>query len=154
MNRDDLLYVGDLLMSSRTFDEMDRMVDQMDRIFEQMRTRFADSDWGTNVADVAWNRGIAFDRYEHDDALVIVADVPGFERDEIELTVRDSMLHLDASHEEESEQIQRSRSVSERISIPTDVDVDDISASYHNGVLEVTLPYVEDRDTGRHIDIE
>lgn len=95
-----------------------------------------------------------------EDGFVVFADVPGFEKDEIDLRFEEGVLHLAATHEVSGEaggiSASRSRQVRESIRVPGDVIVEDISASYRNGVLEVHLPVegpaVDDDST--RIDIE
>ncbi|WP_323674549.1 Hsp20/alpha crystallin family protein [Halorubellus sp. PRR65] len=96
--------------------------------------------------------------HEEDDMYVFVMDLPGFETDEIDLVYHDGHLEISAVTEtsEESEQsyVRHSRSTTETVSIPGEIDVEGIEASYHNGVLEVTLPTLEgERDLGHDIDI-
>lgn len=151
---DRVLPIGDYKMSSRSFDEMERMFDQMDRMFGQMRDRFARTEFGSNLMDMTWNRGMAVDIYEDEDALMVVADLPGFERDEIEIHIRGTILEILADHEADSEHMHRSRSISERVTIPADILEDEAEATYHNGVLEICLPYAEEREASHRIDID
>lgn len=141
-------------MSSRRPEEMDRLFDQMERIFAQMRDRLAQSDIGTNVLDMRWNRGMAVDVYDDEDAMMIVADLPGFDREDIDLTIRGSVLDIRAEHEAEDEHVHRRRSIRERVTIPTEIDAEDINASYHNGVLEICLPYTAASEAAHRIEIE
>lgn len=150
-------------MGSRTFDEMDRMFEQMDRMFEQMRGRWHDGRWqnGGRVPAIAGESehpsrtlDVAVDLHEADDGYTLYVDLPGFERDEIDLRVDDGVLVLKASHEVENSGGFRSRRVFERLSLPEGVDADSIDASYQNGVLEIDLPLAEDVETGTRIDID
>lgn len=83
----------------------------------------------------------------------VVIDLPGFERDAISVTYADETLSVTAVDEHGDGAGHRRHSVEERISVPGDVDTDAITASYHNGVLEVTLPVAES-GTGIDIDVE
>lgn len=62
------------------------------------------------------------------------------------------MLRIEGTHEVTGDDSARSRTVRESITVPGDV-VDEITASYHNGVLEVRLP-VDSSSTAHRIDIE
>ena len=150
--------------------------EEMDRMFEQFRTRMwtpegsLRGDFGMPVSrGKSASEGVSMDLKQHGDEYVFVADLPGFEREEIGLTFSDGVLTLAAESEtreettdEEGEialrgEIARSRRVSERVTIPEAVIEDEISASYRNGVLEVHLPLLEpeagDEDDGTKIDI-
>ena len=126
------------------FDEMERMFEEMQGMFEGMRRGRG-----------SFGAGIALDVSRHDDEYLVVADLPGFEKEEIALTVDDGVLHIDAAHVVESEERSRSRTVHERVTLPGDVDADSdaFSASYRNGVLEIHLPASEGSE-GHRIDIE
>ncbi len=151
---DALGWIGEYTMSSRSFDEMERMFDQMDRMFGQMRDRFARTEFGANIMDMPWNRGMTVDIYEDEDALMVVADLPGFERDEIEINIRGTVLDIRADHEAETEHMHRTRSISERVTIPADILEEEAAATYHNGVLEICLPYAGEREASHRIDID
>jgi HSP20 family protein len=96
---------------------------------------------------------------ETEDGYVVVADLPGFETDDLSVRFEDGVLTIRGETEigEENGAVarHRSRRVFERLSVPEAVVEDDISAAYHNGVLEVTLPVEEANDDDAHvIDIE
>ena len=90
---------------------------------------------------------------------VVLADMPGFEKEEIDLRFDDGRLFIDGRHETtesgEGRMSVRSRHVSESIAIPADVVEGEITATYRNGVLEVHLPTVEEtEESGTSIDID
>lgn len=155
----------------RNFDEMSRMFERMDRLMndawmDRMPGDRTPAIEGRTTAD---RSGMLQSRstdgvesmtnlHEDDDRFVFVMDLPGFERDEIDLVYHDGHLDISASTEisEESETsfVRHSRSTNETVAIPGDVDVEGIEAAYRNGVLEVALPMLEgERDLGQDIDI-
>lgn len=133
---------------------MDRLFDQMDRLFDQMRDRIARTEIGTNIREMGWPTGPAIHVYEEDEATIVVADLPGYEREEIDLTIHGNVLQIRAEHEADSGHVTQSRSVSERVTLPTEVVDDEATATYHNGVLEVCLPYSEESERSHRIDID
>lgn len=104
---------------------------------------------------------IDLDIRDGDGEFVVVADLPGYEKDDIEVTLADSTLRIEAEHEshtesEEGEYIRKERrheSVSRSARLPEPIDEDGVSASFSNGVLTVTLAK-RDADGGTQIDIE
>jgi HSP20 family protein len=152
--------------SRRTpFDVFD-VFDEMERAFDQMRrSMWGEPRWSWSDTDRSW-RGDAGDSYQFtrdinlsveptDDGYVVLADLPGFEKEEIELRFDDGMLHISATHEVGDGEFARSRRVRESVSIAGDVVADDIEATYRNGVLEVYVPVESPEATeGHHIDIE
>ncbi len=88
-------------------------------------------------------RGLAME--EGDDEIVIRAEVPGFEPNELEVSLRGNELTFRAEHREpaEGEAVERRHARLERsLTLPPGVDPDKIEARYRNGVLEVHVPRV------------
>lgn len=140
-------------MVSRTFDEMDRMFEQMDRMFDDVRSR-----WSTPFDGRARDGyyGLAHDWQATDDAHTLVVDLPGFETDELDVTAHpdDGSLVIDAEHEVDSDGVSRQRRVHERVPLPPDADIDDVTASYRNGVLELAFGRTGESASGHRIDID
>ena len=146
------------------FDEMDRMFDQMRRSMLSNFGGFSsrgDREFGM-PASGRWaeeGRDLNLSLETDERGYVVLADVPGFEKEEIDLRFDDGRLFIDGRHETtesgEGRMSVRSRHVSESIAIPADVVEDEITATYRNGVLEVHLPTVEETEEGgTSIDID
>jgi HSP20 family protein len=136
-------------MAIRSFDEMNRMFDEMDRMFNLRNA------WNDPMGGLRGERMDAGTQLvEEDDRYVYVVDMPGFERQDIDLVYDDGMLKVSATHEADDDVSYRSRSVSKRVTIPGEIVVEEIQAQFRNGLLEVHLPRVEaDLSEGTHIDI-
>ncbi|WP_459192836.1 Hsp20/alpha crystallin family protein [Halosimplex sp. J119] len=83
------------------------------------------------------------------DEFVVVADLPGYDRDDVQVQLTDATtLSLSARRETETvEEADRyvsrertSQSVSRSVGLPEPVVETEASANYENGVLTVTLP--------------
>lgn len=143
-----------MAMRSNPFDEMERMM-------EQMRQSFGGwGDWSDFSGPM---RGSGVSLETDDEGYVVLADLPGFEKEELDLRFEDGVLAIRAEHENSDEYegaagsaySSRRRHFHERVHVPAEIREDEISASYRNGVLEVHLPTVEDVDDDSHvIDIE
>lgn len=120
----------------------------MDRFFEQFSR--AMDDWGVDAT--VSGRNVRTERVE--DSYRVVVDLPGFDRESIDLTFHDGDLTIDAIMDERDDVTMRRSEVHERVSIPAEIDAETITATYRNGVLEVTLPIVDATHDGTHIDIE
>jgi HSP20 family protein len=91
----------------------------------------------------------AMDAFRTDKGTVIRLDVPGFAPDEVQVAVNEGVLTLSGSRSserevEEGNWIRRERASSsfERsVVLPKGIDVDAITASVDNGVLEVVVPH-------------
>jgi HSP20 family protein len=115
------------------------------------------------TGDLGEFNAVPVDMQDHGDEYTVVADLPGYAVDDIDLTFADGDLRIDASREEESEETdedagtyvhrERSESASRTVRIPDPVVEDEITASYNNGTLTVTLPKATDAVDGHSIDI-
>lgn len=126
--------------------------DAMDRMFDQMRHSMGRSVGRLGEGMAGYRDSIRLE--ETDGGYVAVADLPGFEPEDIEVRFGDGVLTITGTHAAQEDTEYRYRSVNERVRVPAAVRVEDASASYHNGVLEVTLPTDEGDDAGHRIDIE
>ncbi len=124
------------------FEEMKRMQERMNRLFEEF-DRFR---LGTMPTEM-----FAVDVIDEGDSIRVVADLPGFNKDEIEIYIEDGSLVIKAEKKEEKEEkeknyIMRERKYGEvyrKIMLPTEVDIEKAKANYNNGVLEIILPKTE-----------
>ena len=88
------------------------------------------------------------DAFDRDGALVLRAEVPGIAADDIDVSVEDGKLTLSGSRafeEETSEQGYHRKEIFEgnfkrTVSLPDTADIDNITASSKDGILEVTVP--------------
>lgn len=148
-------------MNRRTnpFEEMERFFDRLSRQFEE-----ATESWESDGPFGQWTRGseaMAVDLVENDDEFVVTVDLPGFEREDVDVSVTNRTLRIEADREEsvedESERyLRRERhheSMHRSVRLPHDVDTEAVSARMNNGVLTLTLPKTE-RETAHSIDIE
>ncbi|HSP56990.1 MAG TPA: Hsp20/alpha crystallin family protein [Halomonas sp.] len=102
-----------------------------------------------------WQRFAAFekgmpkvDAIDRDAEVVVRAEVPGFEREELDVSVTDGAVTIKGDHREQSKkeegeyfhsEISQS-SFTRTVTLPSEIDADKAAASFKNGVLEVTLP--------------
>jgi HSP20 family protein len=86
--------------------------------------------------------------YVDGNSLCIRADLPGVDPQEVELLVEDNQLTLKGERKAEQEQQNGNRLTQEvqygafarTFTLPEGVMAEELQASYHNGVLEVTVP--------------
>lgn len=146
-------------MRRNTFDEMDRLFDQLRRSMFDVRSNvgYGMDDAKYGIDDATFGFADANLRLDVDDeGYVAHADLPGFEKEEIDLWFDDGTLTVEAVQETDGDGERRTRRVRESIHIPEPVVEEDITAEYHNGVLAVTIPMVDapEGETGRRIDID
>ena len=103
---------------------------------------------------------IRVEEYRKDGELIVHADLPGVDPDkDVEVTVSNGMLHIDAQRREEEKKKEgknylrqevRYGSMSRSLPLPEGVTEADITATYNAGVLEVHIPQ---QNTGTKIAI-
>jgi HSP20 family protein len=121
------------------------------------RTPFAgERAWGRD------RRTADIDVTEYDDEFVVIADLPGFDRDGIDVRVDDDRLAIaaerDAEHEDADRRYlrreRRHESVTRTVDLPMTVRPDETTATYRHGVLTVTVPLdAVEADEGHRIDV-
>jgi len=146
-------------------DPFRRMHEEMNRLVDSF---FGDSGWALDRPSVNGTRALMqpqLDIFETDKAYKLAVELPGVERDDIDLSVDDDALIIRARKERKSEEVtddqyhrvERSFGRYERmLTLPSDADTDSINAELRNGVLEVTIPRREDLQSasGRRIEIK
>ncbi|OYT34866.1 Hsp20/alpha crystallin family protein [Archaeoglobales archaeon] len=86
------------------------------------------------------------DVIETDDEVQIIAEMPGVNKDDIELNATETSLEIKAEGE--------NRKYYETVELPTEVNPDSAKARYNNGVLEVVLRKKHPKKGGRRIRVE
>lgn len=124
------------------------------RDLEEMERRFDDllgwpslpGAWRRVPAEVEWTPPI--EMFEKDDKFVVKAELPGIDKDKIDISVIGETLTIKGERKTETEIKQESYYCCERsygsfvrsITLPSAVDTKKIEASLENGILEVILP--------------
>jgi len=112
-----------------------------------------DSFWGLGHGDAiekTWSPRV--DISETEDAVVIASELPGLKVEDIKITVADGVVTLEGEKKEEQESKDRTAHRVERVygsfqrsfRLPSAVNADEITATYTDGVLAVSLPKAEE----------
>ena len=130
--------------------ELDTLQTDLNRVF--------DAFFGGRTANGATRRWIpAMDLVETDDHLLLKADLPGLDRDDVEIEIRDGVLTVSGERKTEHEdssngyhRVERSYGrFSRSLSLPQGVDADQVQAEFDKGVLEVRIPKPAERKPHR-----
>ena len=156
-------------MSRRTpFGDIERIFERMQQQLEEELEGVGGPGRGPGQGQGAGGPGggsLPVDVEDREEEYVVTADLPGYERGDIDIELIEDALRISADREEESEtgeeseegryvrRERRRQSVTRTVSLPGAVDADAASASFTNGVLTVTIPKVGGED-GHEIDIE
>jgi HSP20 family protein len=129
------------------FRDLNALQDRMNRLFED-----AGRGWRGNeepAATTTWSPAV--DIFETEGEIVVKAELPGMERNDITLHLEKNVLTLKGERKFEKEtkddnyhRIERSYgNFSRAFSIPGTVDEEKIRADYKDGVLKIVLPKKE-----------
>lgn len=118
--------------------------DWVDREFGRLMRRFwGDGPASSSVGTIAYPVNI----WEDDDNVYVEAEMPGFRRDEIDITLEQGVLNISAERKAEPQR-NGSEILNERrymryyrsFSLPATVDDTNVEARLADGVLHLTMP--------------
>ena len=127
------------------FDRLDRLFDDWMEVRPFRRPAALFQDWLTEDM-------IRVDEFREEGTLVVRAELPGFDPEkDVDVTVCDGMLCIEAEREEEEKSEEkgfmrhelRRGSFSRMLPLPDGVSEADIKASYKDGILEIRVPVPE-----------
>jgi len=132
--------------------EVDSLQSEMNRVFDAF---FGASSGGNGGRARRWMP--AMDLLEQDDHLVLRADLPGMDHEDVSIEIKDGVLTVSgerrAEHEERTEGFYRversSGSFARSVSLPEGIDAEKVSADFDKGVLQVRIPKPEERQPHR-----
>lgn len=142
--------------TSSPFHLMRRMAEDIERLFDSdfgrvgfgMTPRLGSSPWRHEgrLAEALWAPQV--ETFRRDNNLVIRADLPGLNKDNVNIEVEDDVLMISGERSDENKDERDDYYRSERsygrffraLQLPEGVDADKIEATFKDGVLEVTVP--------------
>jgi len=120
--------------------------------YDDLFGRFFESPWAIQDAD-----GKAFvpavDVSENENEYRVKADIPGVRKEDLNVSVQDGILTINGESRYEDEEKKEGRVIrqerrfgkySRSMRLGKDVDTSNVKAEYKDGVLELTLPKVEE----------
>ena len=128
---------------------------QMNRLFDDLFDQDGDSGFFARAGSAA----PAMDIHQDDKQVEITAELPGVKEEDIDISIDDGVLTLRGekkSTREDKESGYRERSYGSferRLTLPSNIDEDNCSADFKDGVLTITLPKSEDKARGRKIQL-
>ncbi|MCD6456088.1 MAG: Hsp20/alpha crystallin family protein [Methanophagales archaeon] len=133
------------------FEELRRMQERMYRIFGEIEPSFMERKMlpatGGELATVE----PFVDVIDKEDKVVVAADVPGVEKEDLSVNISGDRLEISAERKKEAEEkkegyVRRERTYTSYyrlVPLPAEVDADKADATFENGVLEITMPKVK-----------
>jgi HSP20 family protein len=139
------------------FDELRRMEEWMDRVFRETWMPYYMERQAlpkTAEEELAETATPFIDIRDKEDKLIINADMPGVEKEDITINIRGDTLEINAEKRIEKEEkeegyIRRERRYTKfyrAIPLPTKVNKDEVKASLKNGVLQIQMPKLAEEE--------
>ena len=105
--------------------------------------------------DYVENKIMKTDIKEHKDNYSIMIDLPGYNKDDIKISIDDGYLTINAKMSKDEEEKEKGRFIrreryfgecSRSFYVGDNVEVDDIKASFKNGALSLEIPKKEQKE--------
>ena len=134
------------------FRELSSMRKQMDRLFEDMLS-VGNDDWmGLHSIGGMWTPAVEIE--EKDKELVLKAEIPGVDAEDLEVEVSEDRVTISGEHKEEKKTEDKDKNYFHSefhygkfqrvIPLPMAIKTDEIKSDFQKGVLTLALPKVED----------
>lgn len=128
------------------FSLLRQMTSELDRAFDDWPSFRFPSFGQVATESIAWSPKI--DVFEKDNRLVTRVDLPGMKKDDVSVEVTDGHLTLSGERKRETEEKRDDFYRSEReygsfyraVPLPEGVKLEDVKATFSDGVLEVSVP--------------
>ncbi len=131
-----------------SFREMSALQERMNRLFSDVRAQAPVR--GEEIVQGAWIPAV--DIFETNEAIVLKAELPGITAQDISVEVKDNTLTLKGEKKFEKEvkeenyhRVERSYGSFQRaFTLPGTIHQEKVKAKFKDGILEITLPKVEE----------
>jgi len=120
---------------------------ELEQVNRQLSHLFDDAPSGVTARESGlW--APAVDIRETNDALLVQAELPGIEKKDVSLEIKEDILTISGErryekdvNEDHTHRVERSYGTFSRsFSLPSNIDANKVNATMKNGVLEITLP--------------
>lgn len=136
------------------FEEIRRTQERLNQLFEDFMPM---EEWGGGKVFTP-----AVDIKEEDDKLVVTTDLPGINKEDVEINLREDMLEISAKSGKEKETkeegyLRRERAYTQfyrAVRLPMSVKEEGGTAKMENGILTITLPKMKLEEPAKRIEIE
>ncbi|MCC4765277.1 Hsp20 family protein [Methanosarcina sp. DH1] len=136
------------------FEEIRRTQERLNQLFEDFMPM---EEWGGGKVYTP-----AIDIKEEDDKLIVTTDLPGINKEDVQINLKEDMLEISAKtgKEKETEEegyLRRERAYTQfyrAIRLPASVKEEGSTAKMENGVLKITLPKMQLEEPTKKIAIE
>ncbi|MFW2366068.1 MAG: Hsp20/alpha crystallin family protein [Desulforhopalus sp.] len=133
---------------------LSRRANRSDRFFDEIFDDFFTPFFSTGSSvQKSQNSGLKVDIYQKDNAVIIDAELPGVEKDDIYVDVKGKNVTLGGERKSDTELKEEDSYRRERVygkfertfSLPFEVDTEAVKASFNNGILKLEIAKPEEQ---------
>ncbi|MCS7150809.1 MAG: Hsp20/alpha crystallin family protein [Endomicrobia bacterium] len=144
----------------KPLDDFEKTIEQAFKPLQRLKRFF--EDWDIELPSETVNLP-KIDVWEDADKYVVEAELPGFDKKDIDVNITDDILTIKATRKQEQEKKDKNYYYAERsygefvrsLRLPSEVDKKGVKAKYNNGVLELTLPKTKEaKEKSTKVEIE
>lgn len=138
------------------------MFREMERMLEEFNEEFDYPLWPSMLTSPP--RFPAIDVKEEEKQYVVMADLPGMSRDEVNVMVGNGILDISAKRQQDSEEekegyVRKERgyySFHRRLALPEDAEEEGVDAKLEEGVLKLSIPKKkkEEKETKKKVEVK
>ena len=147
--------------NNNTKNEVVKRDDFFDDFFKEIDSFFGNF-WDDMPLMRSNEKSFAVDIVEDDKKFTVKAELPGVKEDDLKVTLENNLLTISGEKKEEKEEKGKnyyrkecfSGTFSRSFSLPENIDVDKIDATYKNGVLTIDIPKSEEKNNKKEIKIK
>ena len=147
------------LRTNIPFFDRDTFLTPFDKMFDQMvETQFPDITKSVGVRPYAGSAYPKVNVYEYDDKVGIVAEIPGLDKKQLEVSVEEGVLTISgdkhSAFENEGAKVLRRElkqsSFKRQFELGELLDGENIKANFKDGILSVSVPKLEPEKPKKH----
>jgi HSP20 family protein len=133
--------------ASMTTQRANRPLQTFRQQFDDLFNRMWSGMWGGPLAPFdqefaaprMWDFGVT----HNDKEIIVRAEIPGFEDNELNVQLDNDVLTIKAEKEQKEDGREQYQSFFRQVTLPSGIDADKVQAHYRNGVLEMHIPRPE-----------
>lgn len=132
------------------FDDFRRLRKTIDKMFRDMFVDDFFEETGTIAVpkETRKYRAPIHDIVENDKEVFVTIELPGVKKEDIDINISENELEVkvdkDVEKKKEGEYLRTHLGFYKKITLPAEVDEDNVKATYNNGVLEIKLKKKKD----------
>lgn len=146
---------------ARRVTDIAKFADMVDRMIDRFFDHWADRWFEELTPTLGFEHTPPLDLIEAEDSYIVRVEVPGVKKEELDVAIQGKRLTIQGKKEYEKREEQKGflrmecyhGEFKRSIILPGEVDTENVTATYKDGVLEIRLPKIE-KEKGKRIEVK